>query len=145
MIITKEVQAPASFVFDKLIESSKFDIKKQTGKRLNLKQMKDFEYVKSFSKNQKARIKIIDVVENEIYSFKTSTTVTEYTTTYSIEAKDETSCVVSCKEEKVSQGFFQNLNDQVVGFVLGRAKKKQIIAIFDEMGKQYAEKEMENN
>jgi len=137
MIITKEVSAPATFVFEKLIDSSLFDIRKQTGKKLTLKQMNGFEYVKTFSKNQKAKIKIVDVVENEKYSFSTSTTVSEYTTTYSIEPKTQDTCVVTCSEEKVSQGFFQNMNDMVVGFVLGRMKKKQIIAIFDEMGKQY--------
>ncbi|MDR2832347.1 MAG: DUF3284 domain-containing protein [Streptococcaceae bacterium] len=137
MIIIRDVNAPASFVFTKLIDSSLYDIKKQTNKRLTWKQLKNFEYVKTFSRHQKARITILDVVENEKYSFKTSTTSNEYVTTYTIEPKTDVSCKVTCEETKTSHGFMQKLNDTVVGLILGRSKKKQIKAILDEMGKQY--------
>ena len=137
MKISKEINAPATFVYTKLMDSSLFDIHKQTGKKLTIKQLKNFEYIKTFSKSQKARIKIVDVVENSVYSFHTSTKMTDYITTYSVEPTGESSCIATCEETKTSKSFFQNLNDMFVGFLLGPFKKKQIIAIFDEIGKEY--------
>jgi len=137
MKIVRKLEAPASFIFDTLVNSSIHDIQQQTKKKLTKKQLKGFEYNKVFSKNRAATITIVDVVDNELYSFKTATVVNEFTTSYQLRPLTDTSCEVICEEKQVSHGFFQKLNDMLVGTVLGWLKKRQIRFMLDAMAKEY--------
>ncbi|MGO2267178.1 MAG: DUF3284 domain-containing protein, partial [Vagococcus salmoninarum] len=65
MEIIKQMNVPAAFLYDKIIDSVLFDIRKQTGKSVTKKQLNNFEYVKEYSKNSRAKIKIEKHIENQ--------------------------------------------------------------------------------
>ncbi|SJZ40679.1 protein of unknown function [Pilibacter termitis] len=137
MKITRVVNAPSAFIYGKIVDSSLFDIRKQTGKSLNQKQLANFEYVKTFNKHQSAKIRITDVKENETYAFETSNTRNHFTTIYTIRSLDETKCEVTLEEKMVSHGVLQSANDMIFSVVLGWLKKKQIRVMLDAMAKEY--------
>lgn len=69
MEIVKKLNIPASFFYDKVMDSVLFDVRKATGKSVTRKQLKNLEYVKQFSQNNRARIKIEELIENQSYKF----------------------------------------------------------------------------
>ncbi|MEQ2876533.1 DUF3284 domain-containing protein [Enterococcus asini] len=124
MKIEKTLNIPAEFFYDKVIDSVIFDVRQATGKDLTRKQLKNFEYVKTFSKNSRAKIKIDEVVENQTYQFKTSTTKNDFVARYDIEPLTDSSCKVSYTETMKSFGFMQQMNDMVLGIVVGMFKRR---------------------
>ncbi|MFV0555756.1 MAG: DUF3284 domain-containing protein [Lactovum sp.] len=139
MEIQKTIKAKNSFIFNKIIESGLYDIKEQTGKKLSPSQLSGFKYKKNFGKNQSGQIKFDEVVRDSIYSFTTSTQRQTFQTRWEIIALDEDTSQVKITENQESNGFFQRLNDLAMNFIFGRAKKKQMIAILDEMERLYSE------
>lgn len=125
MEIVKELNIPAAFFYDKVIESVLFDIHKATGKKVNRKQLNDFEYVKEFSKNSRAKIKIEKAIENTSYHFRTSTIRNDYLVEYEIKPLNDKSCEIHYTETMESFGFLQKFNDLLLGTVLGFFKKKR--------------------
>lgn len=125
MEIIKQMNVPAAFLYDKIIDSVLFDIRKQTGKSVTKKQLNNFEYVKEYSKNSRAKIKIEKHIENQSYHFRTSTTRNDFLVKYDIQPIDEKTCQVVYQEEMESFGTLQKLNDAATGLLLGFLKKKQ--------------------
>ncbi|MDR0922066.1 MAG: DUF3284 domain-containing protein [Lactobacillales bacterium] len=138
MEIKRKVNAPAAFIFDKIIDSALFDIRKQTQKSLTRKQLQGFEYVKIFDSKRRAKIKIVEVKTNEIYSIETSTTKNTFKTTYTIQPIDELNCEITCTETMESHGFIQKANDMVLGTLVGWLKKRQIKVMLDAMATAYS-------
>lgn len=124
MKIEKTLNIPAEYFYDKVIDSVIFDVRQATGKDLTRKQLQNFEYVKTFSKNSRAKIKIDEVVENQSYQFKTSTTKNDFVARYDIEPLTDSSCKVSYTETMKSFGFMQQMNDMVLGIVVGMFKRR---------------------
>lgn len=137
MKITKQLEAPASFIYEQIINSVIFDIRKATGETLRVGQLEGYEYKKQFGKNQSGRIKITRAILNEAYAFETLTTRSDYTVSYELKALTDTSCEITYTEEATSHGFFNQINDMFVGTLLGWLKRKQIPVMFDAMVKQY--------
>jgi hypothetical protein len=137
MKISKKTNAPIEFVFKKIVESSQHDIRLSTGKNISLAQLKGFEYKKQFNKYQAGKIKILNVVENEEYTFETNTTKNGFTTSYLLEKVGDKETRVTVEEKMVSHGFFQNANDLFTSFALGWLKKRQIKTMIEAIGKQY--------
>ena len=125
MEIIKQMNVPAAFLYDKIIDSVLFDIRKQTGKSVTKKQLNNFEYVKEYSKNSRAKIKIEKHIENQSYHFRTSTTRNDFLVKYDIQPIDDKTCQVVYQEEMESFGTLQKLNDAATGLLLGVLKKKQ--------------------
>ncbi|WEG73774.1 DUF3284 domain-containing protein [Vagococcus intermedius] len=125
MQIVKKLNVPAPFLYDKIIDSVLFDIRKQTGKSVTRKQLNNYEYVKEFSKTSRAKIKIEKHIENEAYHFRTSTTRNDFLVKYDIRPLDDKSCEVVYEEEMKSFGVMQKMNDVVVGLLVGFLKKRQ--------------------
>ncbi len=81
------------------MDSVLFDVRKATGKSVTRKQLKNLEYVKQFSQNNRARIKIEEVIENQSYKFRTSTTKNEFVVHYQIKPLDDSTCEVHYTEK----------------------------------------------
>ena len=137
MEVVKRLNIPAPFLYNKVIDSVLFDIRKQTGKSVTKKQLKNFEYVKEFSKNSKAKIKIEKHVENQSYHFRTSTTRNDYLVQYEIAPIDENSCELTYTEQMESFGFLQKMNDAVLGMILGFFKKRQFKKMLEMIEQSY--------
>lgn len=125
MEIVKTLNISASFFYDKVMDSVLFDVRKATGKSVTRKQLKNLEYVKQFSQNSRARIKIEEVIENQSYKFRTSTTKNDYVVHYQIKALDDKTCEVRYTEQMQSYGMLQKLNDMILGTMLMYFKKRR--------------------
>ncbi|MGM9903616.1 hypothetical protein A5844_002323 [Enterococcus sp. 10A9_DIV0425] len=125
MEIVKRLNIPASFFYDKVMDSVLFDVRKATGKSVTRKQLKNLEYIKQFSQNNRARIKIEEVIENQSYKFRTSTTKNDFVVHYQIKPIDEKTCEVHYTEEMESHGMIQKLNDMLLGTMLMFFKKRR--------------------
>lgn len=137
MEINKTIDVPSEFVFEKIIDSSLYDIQKQTGKHPKVMNMTGFSYVKDFGKNQRGTIKFDEVTGPSVYAFTTSTQRATFHTRWELHKIDDRSTTVIITEDQTSNGFFQKLNDTVLGFFLGHFKKRQILAILDSISKAY--------
>ena len=125
MELTKKLNIPASFFYDKVMDSVLFDVRKATGKSITRKQLNNFEYVKVFSKSSRARIRIEEVIENQSYKFRTSTTKNDFVVHYQIKPIDDSSCEIRYTEQMTSHGVLQKLNDMVLGTILMYFKRRQ--------------------
>ncbi|MFV0557542.1 MAG: DUF3284 domain-containing protein [Enterococcus sp.] len=125
MKVEKKLNIPAKKFYDRIMDSVVFDVRKTTGKTLTRKQLNNFEYVKEFSKTSRARITIEEVIENQSYQFKTSTTKNEFVARYQVTPIDEQSCTVVYTENMESYGTVQKMNDMFVGTIVGFFKRRQ--------------------
>ncbi len=125
MEIVKKMNIPAEFFFDKIMESVLYEIDSVTGRKLSVKQLNQFEYVKEFSKVSRAKIKIEKVEPNKAYYFRTSTNRNNFQVKYDITAIDEQTCEVHYQETMESFGTMQKMNDFILGLLLGFFKKRQ--------------------
>ena len=107
------------------MDSVLFDVRKATGKSVTRKQLKNLEYVKQFSQNNRARIKIEEVIENQSYKFRTSTTKNEFVVHYQIKPLDDSTCEVHYTEKMESYGMLQKLNDMLLGTILMYFKRRR--------------------
>ncbi|RZI49564.1 DUF3284 domain-containing protein [Lactococcus kimchii] len=137
MRINKTIDAPREFIFEKILDSCLFDIEKNTGKRPKVRSLKGFEYTKDFGKNQRGTVKIDELTEPNIYAFTTKTNRNTFSTRWELHKIDDRSTDVIIEESQTSNGFIQMVNDKAVGFFLGRLKKRQMIAILDNMDRAY--------
>ena len=137
MEIVKKLNIPASFFYNKVIESVLYDIRMQTGKDISEKQLGNFEYVKIFSKTQRAKIKIDKLEKDSSYHFSTSTTKNEFRAGYDIKPIDEKSCEIHYTEKMESFGNLQKMNDAVLGIMMGFLKKRQFKKMLDQIEKSY--------
>lgn len=133
MKVEKKLNTSAENFYDKMMNSVIFDIRKATGKTITRKQLKNFSYVKQFTKNSSAKIAIEELVENRIYQFKTSTSRNEFVVRYEIEPIDENRCYVSYNENMKSFGFMQQMNDMLLGIMLGFFRKRQFGKMLENM------------
>ncbi|MGG5343361.1 DUF3284 domain-containing protein [Enterococcus sp. AZ192] len=137
MEIVKTLNIPASVFYGQVMDSVLFDVRKHTGKSLTRKQLNNFEYVKQFSKNSRARIKVEKVVENTAYHFRTSTTKNDFLVQYDIKPLDDKSCEIHYVEKMESYGFLQKINDVAVGTIMMFFKKRQFNKMLKMMEQSY--------
>ena len=137
MRIQNIVDAPRDFIFEKIVDSCLFDIEKNTGKRPKVRSLNGYEYNKSFGKNQRGTIKITELTEPSIYAFTTKTNRNTFSTRWELHKIDDRSTQVIIEENQSSNGFIQMVNDKAVGFFLGRFKKRQMVAILDNVNRAY--------
>ncbi|HCN75301.1 DUF3284 domain-containing protein [Pseudolactococcus plantarum] len=137
MKITKTIDVPRQFIFDKITESSLYDIKQNTGKTPKISSLTGFEYQKNFGKNQSGKIKFDEVTEPSIYAFTTKTNRNTFKTRWELHKIDDQSTDVVIAEESKSSGMVQNINDTIMAFMFGKLKKRQMLAILDEISKAY--------
>lgn len=137
MRIEKNLSIPATVFYDQIMDSVIFDVRKATGKTLSRKQLAGFQYVKEFSTTSRAKIEIEEIIENQVYQFKTETTKNEFVARYEVASLDEKSSKVIYTETMKSHGFMQQLNDMLLGTILGYFKRKQFKKMLSMMEEAY--------
>lgn len=137
MKIEKTLNVPSPVFFDKIIDSVIFDIRKATGKTVSRKQLAGYEYVKEFSTSSRAKIKIEEVIENQVYQFRTETTKNEFVVRYELETINEKQTKVIYTETMKSFGILQQMNDMLLGTILGYFKRKQFKKMLVMMEESY--------
>ena len=137
MRIDKIVDAPREFIFEKIIDSCLFDIEKNTGKRPKVRSLNGYEFSKRFGKNQRGSSKITELTETSIYAFKNKKNQNTFSNSWELHNIDDRSTQVVIEENQTSNGFIQMINDKAVGFFLGRFKKRQMVAVLDNVNRAY--------
>ncbi|WP_081167790.1 DUF3284 domain-containing protein [Lactococcus garvieae] len=137
MKISKTINAPVEFVFNQILDSSIYDIEKNTGQRPDLKFLNGYEYSKTFGKNQQGTIKIDEVVKASTYAFTTTTIRNTFNTRWNFQPVDTKLTEITIEESRTSSGMIQKLNDMFVGTLLGHWKKRQMIAILNHIERAY--------
>ena len=137
MKIEKTLNVPSPVFFDKIIDSVIFDIRKATGKTVSRKQLSGYEYVKEFSASSRAKIKIEEVIDNQVYQFRTETTKNEFVVRYELETINEKQTKVIYTETMKSFGILQQMNDMLLGTILGYFKRKQFKKMLVMMEESY--------
>jgi hypothetical protein len=140
MKIVRKVNAPASFIFEQIIKSSLDDVWKATGKKLSLEELKGFEYEKTFKTKQTATIKILEMIENQVYQFQAITSIRNFTTTYTLRDLPNNKSEITCEESYETKGQLLKWNDMLAGIALGWQKKRQMNFMFDAMAQEYSSK-----
>lgn len=133
MKITKQLNLSAETFYQKIIDSVLYDIKEQTGKKLNPQQLQGFSYYKKFAKNQEAQITIKELKKPETYVFETATLRNTFTASYHIKPIDAEHCEVCYLEQMESFGALQKLNDTLFSLLLGFLKKRQFRRMLEMM------------
>ena len=126
MRIEKDLSIPANDFYDQIMDSVIFDVRKATGKTLSRKQLEGFQYVKEFSTTSRAKIEI-----------ETETTKNEFVARYEVTPLDGKSSKVIYTETMKSHGFMQQLNDMLLGTILGYFKRKQFKKMLSMMEEAY--------
>ena len=79
MEVVKKLNVPINYLFDVFEQSIQSDILAQTGKKLTEDEFTNFEYVKEFSKNNKATIHIEKYVRGQVYAYLNLPVLRKYT------------------------------------------------------------------
>lgn len=140
MEITKTVDVPREFIFEKIIDSCLYDIQKNTGKRPKVMSLTGFSYTKDFGKNQRGTIKFDEVTGPSVYAFTTSTNRNIFHTRWELHKIDSRTTDVVVTENQSSIGTFQKFNDLIVGLLLGRVKKRRIVSMISSIEQSYTGK-----
>ncbi|MFL2072292.1 DUF3284 domain-containing protein [Marinilactibacillus psychrotolerans] len=127
MEIYRELNISAEQLFATITRSVLYDIKTHTGKSPSTDQMTGFEYIKTFSKNSRANIKIEEFKINEVYHYRTRTNKNDFLVKYDILALSRDKCKIHYTEEIESIGHMQKLNDALVGTLLNYFRKKRLM------------------
>ncbi|MEH6991575.1 DUF3284 domain-containing protein [Neobacillus drentensis] len=132
MEIVRKMKVPVECLYETIIKSVLADIHSQTGKKVSEKQLAGFEYVKTFSKNAKATIRIEEITKNKSYQYRTTSNKNDFLVAYKIRPLTEESCELHYIEKMESYGYLQNVNDMFIGIIWSPLKKRR----FKEMLKQ---------
>ncbi|MFW7363513.1 DUF3284 domain-containing protein [Vagococcus fluvialis] len=137
MKISKELNIPATYFYNKLVESVLYDVRKNTGEGISETDLEGVEYVKQFGSKDFARVTIEKLVPNTAYAYSTSTNRNNFNASYEIKQTGEQSCLVEYEEKMISHGTLQKFNDSLFQFVLGKIKKKRFIKMLEQMEESY--------
>lgn len=133
MEIKRKMAISAEKCFDTITQSVLYDIKKETGQDLTGDDLTGFEYIKTFSKNSRAAIKIEVYQTNRSYHYRTKTDKNNFLVKYDIEPLSKNTCRLYYYEEVESYGHMQKLNDALVGTLLNRFRKKRFVHMLKTM------------
>lgn len=133
MEIKRKMNISAEKLFDTITQSVLYDINKETGESLSSNELNGYEYIKTFSTNSRAAIKIEVFETNRSYHYQTRTNKNNFFVRYDIEPLSENVCKLYYSEDVESYGHMQKLNDALVGTILNRFKKKRFIQMLKNM------------
>lgn len=137
MEVIKKMKIPTDYLFDVFKNSIQSDILTQTGKKLTEKDFTNFEYVKEFSKDNKATIHIEKYERGSAYYYSTHTAKNKISVKYDVHYIDEHSLELHYSENIVSYGYLQKLNDTFIGLVWGFLKKRRFKEMLNQIEQSY--------
>lgn len=126
MEVVKKLNVPATFFYEKVIESVVFDIEQQIGETVTVEELKGFEYSKAFDQVNRGTIKIEENIVDQAYYFRTITARNDFFVKYDIKKLSETTCEVTYYEKIDSTNTSQQMNDWLLSMMFGFSKKKKI-------------------
>ena len=137
MEVKKQLNCPASYAYNEIINSVVYDIKRTTGCRVKRDYLKDYSYTKQFHDGSTGTITILNQQKNECYVFETKTAKNTFTSGYQFTPIDEFHCQVHFKEEFTSHGLFQQINDFLMRLLFQHSKKHQFLQMLEQIEEKY--------
>jgi hypothetical protein len=139
--IVRQMAVPAEYLYKTIIRSVLAEIRSQTGKNVSEKQLKGFEYIKTFSKNARATIRIEDLEKNKLYRYRTLTNKNEFLVSYEFHPLSENSCELRYQETMESYGYLQKINDAFVGMIWSKLRKRRFFEMLKQIEQSYGKEE----
>ncbi|WP_125607052.1 DUF3284 domain-containing protein [Lapidilactobacillus bayanensis] len=125
MKIKQKLNIPANFFYHKVVDSVLYDIRTQTGETLSEAQLEGYSYIKQFTKSTSARITVTKLVPDESYHYTTHSNQSDFDVKYDIKQLCEKEIEVTYQEEVASKGgFMRQMNDVLVGSILGYVRRR---------------------
>lgn len=137
MEIVRKMKVPEKFLYETIIKSVLADIHSQTGKKVSENQLAGFEYIKTFSKNSKAKIRIEEMTKNKSYQYRTISNKNDFLVAYKIRPLTEGSCELHYNEKIESFGYLQNVNDMLIGMIWSPLKKRRFKEMLNQIEAAY--------
>lgn len=137
MEVIRKLEIPTDYLFDVFKQSIESDILTQTGKKLTEEDFTGFEYVKEFSKDNKATIHIEKYERGKAYYYSTNTDKNKISVKYDVRPIDEYNSELRYTEEIISYGYLQKINDTFIGFIWGFLKKRRFREILNQIEQSY--------
>ncbi|WP_040205574.1 DUF3284 domain-containing protein [Neobacillus jeddahensis] len=137
MEIVRKMKVPVEFLYETILKSVLSDIHSQTGKKVSEKQLAGYEYVKTFSKNAKATIKIEEITNNQSYQYRTTSNKHDFLVAYQIRPLTDESCELHYSEKMESFDYLQKLNDTFIGIIWSPLKKRRFREMLNQIEAAY--------
>lgn len=137
MKLTMDVASPAAYFFNKIINSSLYDIKAQTGEDLTIEEMKDFTFKKKASNGHDSILTITDVILNQKYAYSLRTGRNTYKVSYNIVPTGDDSMTLNYEESSEGINSQIDANNRVTGFLLGWFRKRNFKKMTKEIETSY--------
>ncbi|WP_461213457.1 DUF3284 domain-containing protein [Lacticaseibacillus sp. GG6-2] len=138
MKIKRTLAVPAAYFYTKVIDSVLYDIKQNTGEMLKPQALQGYEYRKPMGKVQ-ARVKITKNVINRTYAFETDMVGGKYIVSYGIQETQDGNVEVTYEEESKFTSTVRDWNQKLMVLLLGHGRKKQMIAMLDQIAASYTQ------
>ncbi|KRM21006.1 DUF3284 domain-containing protein [Latilactobacillus graminis] len=136
MEIKLNLKMPASYFYQKILESVLFDIRQQTGEKLLETQLPNYSYDKQFGKNR-ATLKITQLIKDQSYHYETTSIRGTYQSSYDIFANGPQSIQVIYREQAKANSKLQQTNDLLMGFIMGFMRKRGFKKMLKQIEKTY--------
>ena len=128
--------APAEFIFQKIIDSCLYDVKQATGRTKAASQLTGFSYKKKIS-GQMATVKFDEVIVPRVYEFTTTTGARTYHTRWELSAVEAGQTEIFIKDTNGTSNIFQLFTDRMMEWMLTTMKRRQIDTMIKKMVEGY--------
>ncbi|WP_262316148.1 DUF3284 domain-containing protein [Lacticaseibacillus parakribbianus] len=137
MELQRTVNAPASYIYQTIIDSVLYDIKQSTGNSLAPGALNGYEYQKKMGKNGRGRVKITKADKNRAYAFETRIGRGTYYVEYDLQETQDNETKVTYHENTLYADKMREWNQMLVMIFLGHRRKRRIQYMLDTMAQQY--------
>lgn len=122
---TQTVNLPPRTLFNRLMAAVQFDIRQHADITPPINRLQGFEYAKSLG-GTNSRIRIVTVVPGQAYAYTCTAPGTTYAVSYQLAPTTDGQTEVTYTEDTEFADHLRQLNAKVMGFVLGRGRRRRI-------------------
>ncbi|WP_125767555.1 DUF3284 domain-containing protein [Lapidilactobacillus wuchangensis] len=137
MKIEQTLNIPPTYFYRKVIDSVIYDIRSQTKQDINEDQLEGFSYTKQFTKTTAARLTITKLIPNESYHYETASSKSTFKVSYDMKATADNKTDVVYEEKVISNGWMQQMNDLLVGWIMGRLRRRNFKKMLTQIEESY--------
>ncbi|MCH4057177.1 DUF3284 domain-containing protein [Lapidilactobacillus gannanensis] len=137
MKIIKTLNVPSSYLYRKVIDSVLYDIRSQTKESIDEANLEGYSYVKTFSKTTAARLTVTKLIPNEAYHYETESNKSTFKVSYDMKSLPDNKTELTYEESVVSDGWMKQMNDLLVGWILGWMRRRNFKKMLTQIEESY--------
>ena len=137
MKLKLSVKVPATYYFNKIVDSSIYDIKQQTGVSLSKDQLQGYQFKKKIGENSYSDFQITKVICNELYAYQLETPVNSYRVSYQISPLSTEMMNLEYQEEITGANKTVSANNMFTQLLWGWSRKRRFKKMTKEIEKSY--------